>query len=211
METPKTSTQSTLALPQAPYMSADWLEHFFIGWRKSFGKLSAQQVEGLEWLLSQQTREGIDSYVKGVLLDPWQHSYVLATIHHETGQRMQPCREAPTLSEAWRRSKLRYYPYYGRGYVQITWKENYAWASRLTGLDCVAQPDLVLDKRVSYLLCVHGMLSGRYGKPLGSYVDKQAGRKLYNAARQSVNGKDRAAQVAAIAREYEVLLTKASA
>lgn len=201
---------SSIALLTASYMSPDWLGSFFAGWRAAFGKLSSTQVQGIEWILEQQTQAGLDSYPKtNLLLDLWQHAYVLATIHWETGARMQPCREAHTLSEAWRRSKLRYYPYYGRGYVQITWRANYAWAAELTGLDIVEQPDLVLDKKVSYLLCVFGMLSGQYGKPLGRYVDKQRGLRLYSAARASVNGKDRAAEIAAIAREYEKLLTNA--
>jgi hypothetical protein len=194
------------------YMSQQWLAHFFAGWRVAFRKLSStQQVEGIEWLLAQQTQAGLDGYPKNNLaLDRWQHSYVLATIHWETGTRMQPCREAPNSTEEWRAKHLRYWPYYGRGYVQITHKYNYAYARELTGLDCVEQPDLVLDKRISYMLCVHGMLSGQYGRPLGRYVDKQAGRKQYTAARQSVNGKDKAAEIAAIAREYEKLLTQAS-
>lgn len=209
---------SNIVLPAAPYMSTDWLAHFFAGWRASFGKLTQQQAQGIEWILAQQASaaQAPDGYWAqvypecGIKLDTWQHSYVLATIHHETGARMQPCREAPHSTEQWRRAHLRYYPYYGRGYVQITWKRNYQWARELTGLDCVAQPDLVLDKKVSYLLCVFGMLSGRYGKPLGKYVDKQRGLKMYNAARASVNGKDRAAEIAALARTYETLLTKAS-
>ena len=49
-------------------------------------------------------------------------AYGLATAWWETNKTMQPVREAYWLSEAWRKPNLRYYPHYGRGYVQLTWK-----------------------------------------------------------------------------------------
>ncbi len=57
-------------------------------------------------------------------------AYALATACHETAYTMQPVREAFWLSENWRRTHLRYYPFYGRGYVQLTWKANYERADR---------------------------------------------------------------------------------
>jgi hypothetical protein len=61
-------------------------------------------------------------------------AYALATACHETAYTMQPVREAFWLSEAWRRTHLRYYPYYGRGYVQLTWEDNYKRADLELGL-----------------------------------------------------------------------------
>ena len=52
-------------------------------------------------------------------------AYVLATAYHETAHTMKPVREAFWLSEGWRRDNLRYYPWYGRGYAQLTWRRNY--------------------------------------------------------------------------------------
>ena len=47
---------------------------------------------------------------------------VLATVEWETNKTFQPVREAYWLNEDWRRAHLKYYPYYGRGFVQLTWK-----------------------------------------------------------------------------------------
>ena len=55
-------------------------------------------------------------------------AYALATAFHETNGTMQPVREAYFLkgnAEAWRKAHLRYYPWYGRGFVQLTWQRNY--------------------------------------------------------------------------------------
>jgi hypothetical protein len=48
-------------------------------------------------------------------------AYVLATTQWETAQTFKPVREAFWKDEEWRRVNLaRYYPYYGRGFVQLT-------------------------------------------------------------------------------------------
>jgi peptidoglycan hydrolase-like protein with peptidoglycan-binding domain len=50
-----------------------------------------------------------------------QMAYVLATTQWETAQTFKPVREAFWKDEEWRRVNLaRYYPYYGRGFVQLT-------------------------------------------------------------------------------------------
>src|SRR5690242_12617458 len=55
---------------------------------------------------------------------PTQIAYVLATTQWETAQTFQPVKEADWDGVAWRQSNLTYYPYYGRGYVQLTWERN---------------------------------------------------------------------------------------
>ena len=51
------------------------------------------------------------------------------TFSHLPSMRQMPrcsrSREAYWLSEAWRRRISGDFPYYGRGLIQITWKENY--------------------------------------------------------------------------------------
>ena len=70
----------------------------------------------------------------------------IATISVETASTFAPCREAFWLSEEWRKNNLRYYPYYGRGYIQLTWDYNYRTYGQLLGLDQLEQePDLALD------------------------------------------------------------------
>jgi hypothetical protein len=52
---------------------------------------------------------------------------VLATIAIETAHTFKPVQEAFWLDDAWRYANLRYAPYWGRGYVQLTWLENYTY------------------------------------------------------------------------------------
>lgn len=47
------------------------------------------------------------------------------TVAIESASTYSPVREAFWLSEAWRRANLRYWPHYGRGFIQLTWDSNY--------------------------------------------------------------------------------------
>jgi hypothetical protein len=76
-------------------------------------------------------------------------AYILATTEWETGHTFKPVKEAFRRSEQWRRTNLRYYPYYGRGYVQLTWKRNYEAYGGILGLDLVNDPDLTLKHPIA--------------------------------------------------------------
>ena len=78
-----------------------------------------------------------------------QCAYVLATAFWETARTMKPVVEAFWKTEAWRKKNLRYYPWHGRGFVQLTWEKNYQRAARETGApldnrnpDAALQPDI---------------------------------------------------------------------
>jgi hypothetical protein len=74
----------------------------------------------------------------------------LATVAIETASTFAPVREAFWLSEEWRRANLaRYWPYYGRGHIQLTWRENYVTYGQQLGVDLVGNPDLALDPEIS--------------------------------------------------------------
>ena len=73
----------------------------------------------------------------------------LGTIAIESASTCEPVREAFWLSEEWRRANLRYYPFYGRGLIQITWRENYQAYGDAIGIDLVADPDRALDPAVA--------------------------------------------------------------
>src|SRR3954464_7874510 len=114
--------------------------------------------------LNFSTKEGTIKAIKsecakqGIGLKP-QVAYVLATVDHETAHTFQPVSEAFWVTpdaDAWRRKNLRYYPYHGRGYVQLTWEKNYAKYGALLGLDLVGNPDLALDPRAALFVLVHG-------------------------------------------------------
>ncbi|WNG58864.1 hypothetical protein F0U59_32130 [Archangium gephyra] len=132
-----------------------------------------------------------------------QISYVLATVELETGH-FQPIREADYLgarAEGYRKNNLRYYPYYGRGYVQLTWKANYEKYAKLLGVDMVKTPDLALRPDVALFVLVHGMKKGTFtGVSLSTYIN--ASRVDFRGARAIINGSDKAAQCAGYANKW---------
>ena len=105
------------------------------------------------------------------LTEKTQHAYIIATAFWETGRTFKPVKEAYWLSETWRRNNLRYCPYYGRGYVQLTWKFNYEKYSKILGLDLVNNPDKVMEPDISMFILCHGFKHGVFtGKKLEDYV-----------------------------------------
>lgn len=73
---------------------------------------------------------------------------VAATIAIETGNFL-PIKEKESKNpdSAVYKAQQRYYPsgYYGRGYVQLTWKYNYEAATRALGENLIDNPDLALQ------------------------------------------------------------------
>ncbi len=136
-------------------------------------------------------------------------AYILATVRHETFFTWQPVRE-------FGRGEGRRYAipdpdqgerYYGRGYVQLTWKENYERAGRFLDLDLVRNPDKALDPETSYRILARGMREGWFtGRSLNDYLT--ATNTDYVNARRIVNGTDRAERIASEARMFEILLER---
>ena len=141
--------------------------------------------------------------VQGIGL-PAQIAYVLATVEWETAKTFKPVREAFFLgdkAEEWRKKNLRYYPFYGRGYVQLTWRDNYQIYSDLLAKDFVKNPDLVLDENISLFVLVHGFKAGTFtGKKITDYINKD--RTDFLEARRCINGTDRAYDITNLALEY---------
>ncbi len=136
-----------------------------------------------------------------------QTAYILATAAWETAGSMEPVREAYYLgsgAEAYRKT-LRYYPWYGRGFCQLTWEVNYLSAGEKLDLDFIADPDAVMAPEASAKIIVHGSMEGWFtGRALTYYVS--ASRCDFVGARRVINGTDRASDVAALAEEYLVAL-----
>lgn len=131
-----------------------------------------------------------------------QAAYVLATAFWETARTMRPVREYG--GETYLRGK-KYYPYVGMGYVQLTWKRNYEKASRELGVDFVANPKLLLNPKYAAPILVVGMKDGWFtGKRLADYITLQ--KSDFKGARRIVNGTDKAATIAALARDYDTAL-----
>lgn len=142
-------------------------------------------------------------------------AYILATALWETGKTMQPVKEAYYLGEAWRKKNLRYYPWYGRGLIQTTWKENYKKMSPVVGVDLIKYPNKLLEWPYALPALFVGMEKGMYtGKDLNDYIDDvdesdTEDYREYLNARRIVNGVDRQAEIAKLALIYEKGLRKA--
>lgn len=177
---------------------------FFNTMRARLGRLSPLQVQGTEAILDA---------IEGA---PLAHAaYMLATAWHETGAAMQPVRESPRASEAWRRANLRYWPHYGRGYVQITWPRNYEWldgAAAKAGMtkpgEILANLDLAMRPDIAAFALRKGMEEGRYdaqGKTMAQRlpITGTATREQYINARYLVNIQDKADLIEDYAQAFE--------
>jgi putative chitinase len=144
-------------------------------------------------------------------------AYALATACHETAYTMQPVREAYWLSENWRRNNLRYYPFYGRGYVQLTWKDNYAKADRELNLSgrLTGDLELALDPDIAARIMVRGMQEGwfaadRTGKrhTLARHLPANGAASVaqMTSARRIINGTDKNDKIAAEAMKFQKAL-----
>lgn len=97
------------------------------------------------------------------------------------------------------------FKYRGRGYVQITGRDNYAKFSRLLGVDLIANPDRALDPQIAYKTASIGMRKGKFtGRDLDDYIDGSVCN--YVDARRIINGTDKAENIAALAKGWEKIL-----
>jgi len=152
----------------------------------------------------------IDECIRQGVTNKNQIKYVLATVDHETNGTFKPVREAYWLSEGWRRRNLRYYPYYGRGYVQITWEYNYKKFSEILTkhynsyyIDLVKYPDLVMDETFSMFILVYGMKHGSFtGKKLSDYITNK--KTDFRRARKIINGLDKSKKIAKMAERTHI-------
>jgi len=144
-------------------------------------------------------------------------AYALATALHETAYTMQPVREAFWLSDNWRRNNLRYYPFYGRGYVQLTWQANYERADRELALNgrLTNDLDLALDPDIAARIMVKGMQEGWFAGDraggrhrLDRHLPANGAGTLANftSARRIINGTDRARKIADEAIKFQTAL-----
>ncbi len=134
-----------------------------------------------------------------------QIAYVVATVEWETARTFQPVREAFWLSEDWRKENLVYFPYYGRGYVQLTWEKNYKKYSEILGIDMVTNPDLAMEENVALFILIHGFKTGSFtGRKITDYID--ASKTDFVNARRCINGTDHDEDIAKIAEKYMTAL-----
>lgn len=150
------------------------------------GSMSQGQVVGQNFIL----REWRKRYeVEG---DHRKLAYMLATTFHETGRTMMPIMEYG--SQSYLTSKP-YYPYIGRGFVQLTWAENYEKAGVIVEEDLLEFPDLAMQPDLAAIIMFDGMFVGWFtGKKLDDYFSETM-NDPYNA-RRIINGTDCAEEIA---------------
>jgi len=156
------------------------------------GKLTQEQVDGQNAILDEWERHSMSDDLRHL-------AYPLATTIHETASRMWPITEygggaGQPYGEPDPETKQ---TYYGRGYVQLTWRDNYRRATSklaLTGDDDLEwHADRALDPQIAADVMFRGMAEGWFrtgndGKPetLTRYFN--ATRDDPYQAREIING-----------------------
>lgn len=180
---------------------------FFARYKEAYGRLSNGQFAGLKSLL--QKFEDTDQFTRQ------QVAYMLATVKHECDDCWKPIREYGTADYF-----LKYEPhtnlgqrlgntepgdgerYCGRGYVQITGRDNYRRLSAPAGVDLETFPELALGPHVAFRIMSRGMRDGLFtGRGLDDFINTQMCDYLH--ARRIINGMDRAERIADYARRLE--------
>jgi predicted chitinase len=134
---------------------------------------------------------------------------MLATVHHETGRKMWPNTEQG--SDEYLQGKD-YWPYIGRGYVHLTWEDNYRNASAALALvddrDLVQHPELALDSLIATRIMFRGMAEGWFtGAKLGQYFNDHTDDPFN--ARRIINGTDCAEMIAGYHETFLMALEEA--
>lgn len=173
--------------------------------------------------LSNDEVSGCNAILDAMNGTPLAHAaYALATAYHETASTMQPIKEYGGPSYFYRmydlagaRPKLAMAngnncagdgcKFFGRGYVQLTWRSNYKRAGDKLGIDLCANPDKALDPDVAAKIMRQGMQFGWFtGKKLSDYFGSgRATTAQFTAARRIINGTDKASKIAAHAIEFQ--------
>lgn len=167
------------------------------------GRLTEGQVQGLSAILEEwETHHAAQD-------DRWL-AYMLATTHHETDRKMQPIEEYGKGKGRPYGGKVRMdrKPYldttalfYGRGFVQLTWYENYQKAGKALGVDLLHQPECCMELKNATKILFAGMIEGWFtGKKLSNYFDGH--KEDWINARRIINGLDKANLIAGYGMRY---------
>jgi len=169
-----------------------------------FGSFTQSQVDGLNIFLDYYDLNNPpipDVYH----LDDRMLAYVLATTFHETARTMQPIAEyGKGQGHAYGQPAGPYgQRYYGRGYVQLTWYDNYKRQDAKLHLQdtLVNNADRALEPDIALEVIIGGMVDGDFtGKKLSQFFTEED-TNWYDA-RTVVNGHDQASTIATYAEKF---------
>lgn len=163
------------------------MEYFFDRIRRAVfgGKISQKQVDGINRIIAYRNA----TWPK---MPDAELAYLLATVTHETAFAMQPVTEYGSAEYL---KSRRYWPWIGRGLIQITWKTNYLKFG-------IKNPANALTWPVALDVAFRGMIKGMFtGKKLSDYI-KPGKTPNFVGARAIINGSDRAKLIAGYANAY---------
>ena len=196
-----------------------------------YDQLRAKKLLGAT--ISKSEFEGCETIISACAEDGWRASwvaYALATTYHETAHTMQPVAEYGNNSYFTRQYDIkgrrpqtakRYgntqpgdgIKYRGRGYVQLTWKNNYAaMTTRLQKMgidvDLVANPDIAMEPRIAAAILVRGMREGIFtGRAIDDDLPSTYGTlDEFMRSRDVINGTDDQRQIAGYALTFQEAL-----
>lgn len=175
--------------------------------RRQFGKLTISQVQGFE--------ATFDEWEAGEYKDTRWLAYILATAWHETARTMQPIEEYGKGRKRIYGKKIKHSGqaylspdkiFYGRGFVQLTWYENYQLMGKLLGIDLLNHPELALVMLNAVKIMFEGMTKGSssFGDFTGRCLEQYFNDKTNDpiGARKIINGTDRASLIADYHNEF---------
>jgi hypothetical protein len=190
-------------------------DRFFASVReKPFGgNLTQRQVDGLNFLLDVWERHFAEKHPSdgNMFL-----AYALATVFHETAQTMEPIEEYGEGSSRDYGQPCGPYGqcYYGRGYPQLTWEDNYKRGEeRLREIYDVEAPlhrypHRMLEHETSALVLYDGMMAGWFtGVGLPLFFSTAKGVEDPYEARTVVNGHDQAGTIEGYYWPFKAALT----
>lgn len=179
------------------------LDHAALGPLLFHGSLDTTQATGADALIACCEENAV------ILKE--QIAYVLATAYHETGRHM-------TGIDEYGRGEGKSYGkvdpdtgqvYFGRGIVQLTWKENYEKFGDMLDLDLVDHPELANVLENAVLIAVIGMRTGGFtGVGMVRFINQNS--VDYVNARRVINGLDCAVMISAYAAIFAAHLHEES-
>ena len=183
-----------------------------------FSGLATTQVAGMEGLLTyaEKQMEWLPTEPGNQYLLYWT-AYLLATTFHETARTMLPITEYGSQSYL---NSRRYAPFYGRGFVQLTWDTNYRRSDleinrdRLVSdetfaefggtIDQLGTPPQALHAEIAACNLFVGCWRGWYGHRLTQHITND--KRDYTNARRCVNVMDKASTIANYSVKFEQAL-----